>query len=290
MWSQYISQGKSDSTIYALGFSRKWAQTYLLDWQTTRNLSVGIFNSVISSIEDENHNKDFGVTHFSPVIFLHGSESPSGIPNNDFVGLNLKYRITPEINVYSQVLIDNLGSAEWENRYGWQLGLRIGNLFKINGLNAQGEFNTVRPYTYATDTVTTVYAHDNEPLAHPLGANFKEVLGIADYSYKRWWLRAEAILTHYGADSSVNVNYGHNIFKPLYLHSKEDNIRTDQGLSTQIYYGDMRVAYILNKKITCVWKPALYTGMRRIKEIRTRMFTGISVFGSHSEGSSMIFK
>ena len=248
MWSQYISNGKTDSTIYALGVSRKWGQTYLLDWQATKNLSLGIFNSVVSSVENENQEKEFGITHFSPVIFLHASESPSGLKNNDVAGLNVKYRITPEINVYGQFMVDQLGSAEWENRYGWQLGLRVGNIFGVNGLNAQAEFNTVRPYSYASDTITTVYAHDNQPLAHPIGANFKEVIGVADYSYKRWWLRAEAFITHYGADSSANVDYGHNIFKPLYLHSKETDIKTDQGLNTQIYYADFRVAYILNKK------------------------------------------
>jgi hypothetical protein len=248
MWSQYIAQGKTGSTIYALGFPRKWGQTYLLDWQAAKNFSVGIFNSVISSIEDADHTKDFGVTHFSPVIFLHSSKSPSGISNNDVAGLNLKYRITPEINVYGQLLIDQLGSAEWEKRYGWQLGLRIGNLLKVDGLNVQAEFNTVRPYTYAADTLTTVYAHDNEPLAHPQGANFKEAIGIAEYTYKRWWFRAEAMLTHYGADSSAAVDYGHDIFKPLYLRSREVNVRTDEGVITKLYYGDVKAAYILNKK------------------------------------------
>jgi len=150
--------------------------------------------------------------------------------------------------MYGQFLLDQLGSAEWENRYGWQLGLRIANIFKVDGLNVQGEFNTVRPYTYASDTLTTVYAHDNQSLAHPLGANFKELIGIADYSYKRWWFRAEAFISHYGADSSASVNYGRDIFKPLYTHSRESNIRTDQGLATKIYYGDFKAAYILNKK------------------------------------------
>jgi hypothetical protein len=248
MWSQYISQGKTDSTIYALGFPRKLGQTYLLDWQATKNFSVGIFNSVISSGESADHRKNIGVSFFSPIIFIHGSKSPSGIKSNDIAGLNLKFRITPEINVYGQMMVDELGSGEWQKRYGWQLGLRVGNLLKVDGLNAQAEFNTVRPYAYASDTVTTVYGHDNEALAHPQGANFKEAVFVADYSYKKWWFRVEAIATRYGADSSGTVDFGHDIFKPLYLHTREDNIRTDQGLNTKLYYGDVRIAYILNKK------------------------------------------
>jgi hypothetical protein len=246
MYSEYIT----DNVVYtyAEGYPRKWGQTYLLDWHPMRNLNIGVFDAVVSSIEDADHNKDFGFTHFSPIIFLHGSNSPSGLSNNDVYGLNVKYTLTPTINAYGQFMLDNTGSAAWENRYGYQIGVRAGDLFNVKGLNAQAEINSVRPYSYASDTITTAYAHDDMPLAHPLGANFKEALFIADYSYKRWWFRVEALASHYGIDSSSNVNFGHNIFKPLDTHSREDNVSTDQGLLTKMYYGDARIAYILNKK------------------------------------------
>jgi hypothetical protein len=245
MWSQYIADDSSHS--YAEGYPRKWGQTYLLDWHVAKNFNIGVFDAVVSSIEDANHERDFGITHFSPIIFLHSSNAPSGLKNNDVYGLNLKYTIIPTVDAYAQYMLDNTGSAGWEKRYGYQIGLRIGNLFKINGLNAQGEFNTVRPYSYASDTITTVYAHNGEPLAHPLGANFKEVLGVADYTYQRWWFRLEAFTAHYGVDAYDSLNYGHNIFKPLSTHSREDAI-TDQGLLTKLYYGDARIAYIFNRK------------------------------------------
>lgn len=246
MWSQYIVSGKSFT--YALGYPRKWGQTYLLDWKATKNLNVGIFNSVISSVENADHEREFGLTHFSPVIFLHASKSPSGIKNNDIYGLNLKYTVIPTVDVYAQFMLDNMGSLAWEKRYGYQVGIRAGNLLHVNGLNAQAEFNTVRPYSYAADTITTVYAHNNQPLAHPLGANFKEGIFIADYTYKKWWFRVEAMAARYGIDSSAGVDFGHDIYKPLYLHSKEDKISTDQGLLTKLYFGDVRIAYVLNQK------------------------------------------
>ena len=246
MYSEYIAD--DNAYTYAEGYPRKWGQTYLLDWHAMKNLNVSVFNAVISSIEDANHEKDFGFTHFSPIIFLHGSNSPSGLKNNDVYGLNLKYIIVPAVDVYAQFMLDNTGSSGWEKRYGYQIGIRAGNLFKVDGLNAQAEFNTVRPYSYASDTITTVYAHNGEPLAHPLGANFKEGVFVADYSYERWWFRVEAMAARYGDDTSFAENVGHDIFKPLYTHSREDNVSTDQGLLTKLYYGDARIAYILNKK------------------------------------------
>lgn len=246
MYSQYISD--EQSFTYAEGFQRKWGQTYLLDWQVNKKFNIGIFNSVISSIENASHEKDFGFTHFSPVIFLHSSRSPSGLKNNDIYGLNLKYKIIPGVDAYAQVMLDKTGSEDWQKRYGYQIGVRGGNLFGVEGLNGQVEFNTVRPYSYASDTITTAFTHDGESLAHPLGANFKEAVLVADYNYKRWWIRFEAMAAGYGIDSSVNENYGHDIFKPLSTHSTAENVSTNQGLLTKLLYGDVRLAYILNRK------------------------------------------
>lgn len=246
MWSQYVSSLKAP--IYALGTPRKWGQTYLLDWHATKHFNIGVFNSVISPNETADHKKDVGISLASPILFLHASKSPSGVSLNDIAGLNLKYTITPSVNVYAQAMVDGYNSADWTKRYGGQLGVRVSNLAQVKNWNVQAEFNIVRPYAYASDSTATIYAHNNEPLAHPLGANFKEGIFITDYTYKNWWFRLEAFITHYGGDSTSGVDYGHNIFKPLYLHSETDDVSTGDGLNTKIYYGDFRVAYILNKK------------------------------------------
>ncbi len=246
MYSEYIAD--LQSYTYAEGYPRKWGQTYLLDWHATKNFNIGLFDAVISSIESADHKRDFGLTQFSPVIFLHSANSPSGLKNNDVYGLNLKYTIIPTVDAYAQFMLDNAGSSAWQQRYGYQIGIRAGNLFKIDGLSAQAEFNTVRPYSYASDTITTAYAHNGEPLAHPLGANFKEGVFVADYNYKRWWFRLEAMAARYGDDTSAAENYGRDIFKPLYTHTRTDNAETDEGWLTTLYYGDARIAYILNRK------------------------------------------
>ena len=247
MWSEYVSEPKP-GTIYALGYPRKWGQTYLLDWHATKHFNVSVFNSVISPNETADHKKDIGISLASPILFLHADKSPSGLPLNSMAGLDLKYTIIPSVNVYAQAMVDSYGSAAWTKRYGGQLGVRISDFLTVKNWNAQAEFNFVRPYSYASDSAITIYSQNSEPLAHPLGANFKEVLIVSDYTYKAWYFRAEAFVAHYGADSSVSVDNGRNIFRPLYLHTTDNNVSTGQGLNTKIYYGDLRVAYILNKK------------------------------------------
>jgi hypothetical protein len=108
------------------------------------------------------------------------------------------------------------------------------------------EANIARPYTYATNTLFTNYAHNNQALAHPLGANFKEGLLVASYRYRNWYFRAESFIAKYGLDSSSFDNYGQNIFKAVDTHSVTDEVSIGQGLSTNIFYADLRVAYIIN--------------------------------------------
>src|SRR4030095_7323956 len=107
------------------------------------------------------------------------------------------------------------------------------------------EGNLARPYTYASHSLNTNYAHNNQPVAHPLGANFKEGLLMAEYTYKMWRFRFESFVANYGADSSRNVNYGHDIFKPTDTHSVDD-ATIGQGISTNIFYADFKIAYVLN--------------------------------------------
>jgi hypothetical protein len=246
MWSQYISE--RDKSIYALGFARKWSQTYLIDWKATSNLTISLFESVIWPQSDSLRNKDVSASLLSPVIFLHANKTPSGQSNNDLAGLNLKYKILPKTHLYSQFVLDQLDNgSSWKNKYALQLGVRSSDLFRVSNLNALLEFNTARPYTYASDDISTVYSNDRVPLAHPLGANFKELLFVSDYTYNnKWWFRLEGFAAKYGGDSTAAANYGHDIFKPLATHSVEDNVKTGQGLSTKIYYADFRAAYIIN--------------------------------------------
>ncbi len=247
MWSQYISDVNTHENNN-LGYFRKWAQTYVLDWKTTKNLSLSVFESVIwpDQTHDSIRQKDISPSLLSPLIFAHGSQSPSGVSNYDMVGFNAKYKIAARTFAYGQYIINELGSSSsWQNRTGLQLGLRSGNIFNLENLNVDIEFNTVRPYTYQGNSSDVNYTNTNQPLAHPLGANFKEGIFVASYSYKSFWFRAEAFIASYGADTGA-ANYGHNIFLPLSTNSVTDNVSTGQGIPAKIYYGDLRIAYILN--------------------------------------------
>lgn len=247
MWSQYLSSiTKAD--FNKLGFYRKWAQTYVIDWNVVPGLNLSLFESVIWPDQTRGtiiREKDISPSLLSPVIFLHGSKSPSGVSNSDIVGLNAKFKVYTRTFVYGQMVVNQLGSS-FKNRTGFQLGLRSGDVFEIDGLNLNVEFNTVRPYTYAGGSPDVSYSNANQPLAHPLGANFTEGIFVATYANKNWWFRAEGFIAKYGLDSA-NVNYGQNIFTVLPSQSPVGgDITTGQGRSTKITYADFKAAYIIN--------------------------------------------
>lgn len=246
MWSQYISN-RVKIFNNNLGYFRKWSQTFLISYQPTPRFSASLFETVQWPDQDSLRKKDVSPWVASPIIFLHGKKSPSGAPNNQITGLNLNYRVLKNTIVYAQVVYNNnTYNDTLKNRYGFQAGIRSGNAFGIEHLNAIAEINLVRPYAYASNSLNTNYAHNNEPLAHPLGANFKEGIFVLDYTFKKWYFRAESFVAEYGADTSASNNAGGNIFKPVTTATNPENKNIGKGLKANIFYADGRAAYIIN--------------------------------------------
>ncbi|RZJ60471.1 MAG: gliding motility protein RemB, partial [Flavobacterium sp.] len=108
-------------------------------------------------------------------------------------------------------------------------------------------YNTAKPYTYTGRTSIVNYAAYSEPLAHPFGANFRELVGIANYSYKRFDFTGQLMYAKYGLDLN-GQDYGKNIFINYLEPANQFGNYTTQGLRTDLYYAEGRVAYIINPK------------------------------------------
>ncbi len=107
----------------------------------------------------------------------------------------MKANIAKRFQVYGQFLLDEFVLSEikknngcWVNKWGIQLGAKYIDAFGIKNLDLQVEMNRVRPFTYSHSDSVANYTHYNQPLAHPLGANFQEFIGIARYQPAPKWL------------------------------------------------------------------------------------------------------
>ena len=104
------------------------------------------------------------------------------------------------------------GNGWWGNKQGIQAGFKYIDAFKIKNFDLQGEINYVRPFTYSHFDSVANYAHYNQPLAHPLGANFIEAIGIIRYQpAPKWNVQAKLIVFRQGLDTASS-DYGSNIF------------------------------------------------------------------------------
>lgn len=123
---------------------------------------------------------------------------------------------------YGQLLLDEFNISKMRQQSGWwgnktsiQLGCKYIDAFSIKNLDMQVEWNRVRPFTYSHFDSVSNYAHYNQPLAHPLGANFNEYVLLLRYQpIPRLTMTGKIIYWQQGLDSSrTGYNAGGNIFR-----------------------------------------------------------------------------
>jgi hypothetical protein len=269
MWA-YMNDPSSSRLSYETGYRKKWGVFHYLDWNVTKRLSLGFFDSVIwADADDDGHKRGFDFTYGNPLIFLRPLEASNGSPDNALIGFNGKYKISDQVTAYGQFALDEFeaknffsGVGSSRNKYGWQLGLRGANLFQVKNLNYLAEYNGALPYTYSQSKSITNYAQQNEPLAHPFGGNFKELAGLLNYSYKRFDFMGQFNYGQYGLDIN-GLNYGKDVFlsylKPARYDGPPEDFGTEkslvtvgnyvgQGLTTNMYFTEAKVAFLLNPK------------------------------------------
>ncbi len=196
-------------------FERKYTAMHHLSMNVTKWLNVGVFESIIFG--RKNH---FDFQYLNPIIFLRHIEGSIGSPDNALLGGDFKANIAHKVQLYGQLLLDEFvlnkikeNKGWWANKYGIQLGVKYVDAFGVPNLDLQAETNSVRPYTYSHNDSVSNYTHYNQPLAHPLGANFQEFIGIVRYQPKHnVYILGKVIYYKKGLDS-LGYNAGGNIFR-----------------------------------------------------------------------------
>ena len=207
-------------------------------------LEVGIFESVVFG--RPNH---YEWSYLNPLILLRQAERSQGSPDNALIGFDFKWKAPKHFQVYGQLMLDEFNLKEmthsngwWGNKYGFQLGVKAYNLFKIPHLDAQLEYNQVRPFTYARDSVSN-YTHYNQALAHPLGAGFRECIGIVRYQWhKKWSCSIQQVMYTKGVDTGIN-NFGNNIFAAYNTRIQDYGFQTISGIKSKGAYTNFHIAY-----------------------------------------------
>ena len=225
--------------------SRKYAAMHHLSIQARPWLNVGLFEGVVFGRRDR-----FDFQYLNPIIFYRHIEGTIGSPDNAFAGLDLKANVRKRAQLYGQVMLDEFiiqralkDPGNWTNKFGFQLGVKYIDLFGVSNLDVQVEANRVRPFTYSHFDTVSNYTHYNQPLAHPLGANFQELIGIVRYQpTPRLTVYGRVQWYEQGLDSAGR-NFGANIFEDYRTRAREDGFRMAGGIRTTCANAILNLSY-----------------------------------------------
>ena len=235
-------------------FLTKYMANHYLSWNVSKRLNVGLFESVMWA---DTNGRGFDVNYLNPIIFFRAIEFETGQgAGNAILGLSSKYKWNNKVNLYGQFILDEFslgdvkaGEKSWKNKFGFQLGAKYFNAFKIDNLLLQAEYNRVRPYTYSHNTQILNYGHFNQPMAHLWGANFRELVLIGRYNYKRWNADAKFIIGQRGFDFNTDedsFSYGGDIYRNYNDRNADTGIEIGQGNKTNSFMAEIEAGYLLN--------------------------------------------
>jgi len=232
---------------------KKYAAMHHLDMNLTKSLNVGLFEGIIFGRPDH-----FEFGYLNPIIFYRSVEQQNGSFDNAVVGIDVKANVKHVLQFYGQLLFDEFVLAEvkknrgaWVNKWGIQAGAKYIDALGIKNLDLQFETNIVRPFTYSHSDSVANYSHYKQPLAHPLGANFYEFIGIARYQpAPKWLLQGKLFFWNQGLDSSAE-SFGSNIFLPNVspYRTKEYGYRIGDGLGSKAVVASFLLSYELKQNL-----------------------------------------
>ncbi|MCX6296949.1 MAG: hypothetical protein NTX97_12985 [Bacteroidetes bacterium] len=233
-------------------FQKKIGSFQFLSLNYFHRLQIGLFQGMIWEAADSSNRQHVNFNTFDPIIGVNAFYYGLHNKNNILLGATLKLKVTNSISLYGQYMVDDVyagkGPKGVQKKYGYQVGFKYFDLFTIKNLHLQFEYNSVRPYAYATENPYQSYTQYNQALAHPLGANFNEMVGFINYRLKDFFIELKANYAIKGNDS-LNNNFGGNVFKSdnvFPVTQNLDNITFTQGLKTTIMYQDIHLGYLVN--------------------------------------------
>ena len=233
---KYVNLWSLHNDQFQQGFSAlKWASSHLLSYNVTKWMNLSLFESVVWQNKDTLVNRGPDINYFNPFVFFRPVEFGIGSADNVLLGAGVKFTIGKHSLIYSSFILDEFLLSEiknrtgwWGNKYGIQYGIKIFDIFKLDGLYSILEFNSVRPFTYSHISSKQNYGHKNHSLAHPLESNFQEYLVLTGYQKNNLDFSLQYHFQKYGIDSA-NINFGGNMFKSYINRNGNYNLKIGQG-------------------------------------------------------------
>ena len=238
---------------------KKYGAFHHLNINIAKGVDLGFFEGVMYE-----RDRGFELQYLNPIIFYRAVEQALGSPDNSIVGADFKVNLFKAVQLYGQIMFDEFNFSNlkarngwWANKFGIQAGAKYIDAFTVKNLDLQAEFNFVRPFTYSHNTTATTYTHYNQPLAHPLGANFWELVTIARYQIlPELWVTGTFIYYEKGLDGP-GENWGGDIFLSNVDENGKLTVEREfgnnmvQGKRNKVALMDLLVSYQARHNLFC---------------------------------------
>jgi hypothetical protein len=222
----------------------------------TPKFNLGLFQTIVFQRDSGYANGGYDLQYLNPIIFYKPIENGLNSPDKAILGTDFKYNFARHFSLYGQAVISEFVLREvlarngwWANKQAYQLGLKYIDVFGINNLDVQLEYNQANPYMYTSFSRLDTYVNYHQDIAHPMGANFRELIGVIRYQpMNRLFLKGTVIYTRYGNDTG-NTNWGGNIGLSYLTHPNDYGNYIGQGILTNLYMFDLTCSYMIRHNV-----------------------------------------
>lgn len=224
---------------------------HYLSYKPSPFVTIGLFEAVVFNREGHR----FELQYLNPVILYRTIEGTIGSPDNVLLGLNARVDLYRTLSLYGQFMLDDVSFSHifdghldwWGNKFAYQMGGKYINAFNFDGLDLQAEWNAARPYVYSHYDENANYSNYRQPIAHPLGANFNEIILSATYAFSPKLRGSTALyIIRKGEDQNDSISYGGNVILPNTSRPDDFNHKIGQGITTDIIFWNTRLSYELS--------------------------------------------
>jgi len=233
-------------------FQKKAASFQYLSVNVSKFLNVGLFQGMIWQSGDSLNRQHMSWEYFNPVIYTNLPVFGLNNKNNILAGGDIRIKITRKINLYGQLMLDDLSNTKvLGNGTGYQAGVNYFDAFGVKNLFLQAEYNHVNETSYASPIGATdnqSYSHYNQNIAYTPGYG-DELFFMLDYKFRRIFLNASYHYQtipksgdYYYDNQIVNlklgflVNPSYNLNLSLGYTYRNQNFSNFKSLSNQTNY------------------------------------------------------
>lgn len=234
--------------------ARKYSALHHLSINLGKNLTIGLWENIVFDRQDSTETGSFEVDYLNPIVFYRAIEHGLNSSDNVMLGMDWKWNFLHRFSFYGQLAFDEFvlddflaQNNTFTNKWAYQLGLKYINVAGIKNLDIQAELNRIRPYMYQHSFRSQNWIHHNQSLAHPLGANLREVVGIVRYQpIPRLNLTIMYSSSIQGVDTSnTTVNFGGDVTRSNRDKRKSGELIQFQGIENTVSNISIDVSYML---------------------------------------------